>query len=42
VGRYLSPFLASLGVTELHPHADEEILRIEIDEAALHEIKWER
>jgi sulfide:quinone oxidoreductase len=42
VGRYLSPFLASLGVTELHPQADEDVLRIEIDEAALHEIKWER
>jgi sulfide:quinone oxidoreductase len=42
VGRFLSPFLGSLGVTELHPQADEDVLRIEIDEAALHEIKWER
>jgi sulfide:quinone oxidoreductase len=42
VGRYLSPFLASLGVTELHPQADEDVLRVEIDEAALHEINWER
>jgi sulfide:quinone oxidoreductase len=42
VGRYLSPFLASLGVTEVHPESDEDVLRVEIDEAALHEINWER
>jgi sulfide:quinone oxidoreductase len=42
VGRYLSPFLASLGVAELHPEIDEDVLRVEIDEAALHEINWER
>ena len=42
VGRYLSPFLAGLGVAELHPEIDEDVLRVEIDEAALHEINWER
>jgi sulfide:quinone oxidoreductase len=42
VGRYLSPFLASLGVAELHPQIDADVLRVEIDEAALHEINWER
>jgi sulfide:quinone oxidoreductase len=42
VGRYLSQFLASLGVAELHPEIDEDVLRVEIDEAALHEINWER
>jgi len=42
VGRYLSPFLASLGVAEVHPEADDDVLRIEIDEAALHEVDWSR
>ena len=42
VGRYLSPFLAGLGVAELHPEIDEDVLRVEIDEAALDEINWER
>jgi len=42
VGRYLSPFLAGLGVAELHPEIDEDVLRVEIDDAALHEINWER
>lgn len=42
VGRYLSPFLASLGVTEVHPEGEEDVLRIEIDEAVLHEIDWSR
>lgn len=40
VGRYLSPFLADLGVAEVHPEADEDVLRVEIDEAALHQIDW--
>jgi sulfide:quinone oxidoreductase len=42
VGRYLSQFLASLGVAELHPEIDEDVFRVEIDKAALHEINWER
>ena len=42
VGRYLSAFLASLGVAEFHREIDEDVLRVEIDEAALHEINWER
>jgi sulfide:quinone oxidoreductase len=41
VGRYLSPFLADLGVAEVHPEADEDVLRVEIDDAALHQIDWE-
>lgn len=42
VGRYLSPFLASLGVAEVHQEADDDVLRIEIDEAAVHEVDWSR
>ena len=41
VGRYLSPFLADLGVAEVHPDPDEDVLRVEIDNAALHQIDWE-
>lgn len=41
VGRHLSPFLADLGVAHVHPEADEDVLRVEIDEAALHQIDWE-
>jgi sulfide:quinone oxidoreductase len=40
VGRYLSPFLASLGVVDLHPAEEGDALRIEIDAAAAHEIAW--
>jgi sulfide:quinone oxidoreductase len=40
VGRYLSPFLASLGVADLHSGAEEDVLRIEIDAAAAHEVAW--
>ena len=40
VGKYLSPFLASLGVTDLHPSEEEDVLRIEIDAAAAHEVNW--
>jgi len=42
VGRYLSPFLASLGVAELHSKSDEDVLRVEIDAAAVHELDWPR
>jgi sulfide:quinone oxidoreductase len=40
VGKYLSPFLASLGVTDLHPSEEEDVLQIEIDAAAAHEVSW--
>ena len=37
-----TPFLASLGVAELHSKADEDVLRVEIDAAAVHELDWPR
>jgi sulfide:quinone oxidoreductase len=37
VGRYLSPFLASLGIAEAHDE-DEDVLRVEIDAATAHEL----
>jgi sulfide:quinone oxidoreductase len=40
VGRYLSPFLATLGVSEVHQEADDDVLRVEIEHAALHELDW--
>lgn len=40
-GRYLSPFLASLGITEVHPPEDD-VLRVEIEAARLHELDWSR
>ena len=40
VGRYLSPFLASLGVADLRSGEEGDVLRIEIDAAAAHEVAW--
>jgi sulfide:quinone oxidoreductase len=40
VGRYLSPFLSSLGVDDPYRCEDEDVLRIEIDAAAAHEVAW--
>ncbi len=37
VGHYLSPFLASLGIAEVHDE-DEDVLRVEIDAATAHEL----
>ena len=38
VGRYLSPFLAELGLAESHSEEEEDVLRIEIDAATAHEL----
>jgi sulfide:quinone oxidoreductase len=41
VGRRLAPFLAELGGLDLSPEPQEaDVLRIEVDRAALHELKW--
>jgi sulfide:quinone oxidoreductase len=41
-GRYLGPFLAQLGLVDPPAHEPEEILRIEIEAAAVHELAWPR
>jgi sulfide:quinone oxidoreductase len=41
-GRYLAPFLAELGVLEVPPEPDEDVLRIELDAAAAHLLGWPR
>jgi sulfide:quinone oxidoreductase len=40
-GRYLSPFLATLGITDVNP-AGDDVLRVEIEAARLHELDWSR
>jgi sulfide:quinone oxidoreductase len=42
VGRYLAPFLAELGVLEIAPEPDEDVLRIELDAANAHTLGWPR
>jgi sulfide:quinone oxidoreductase len=42
VGRYLAPFLAELGVLEVPPTPDEDVLKIELDAAAVHLLDWPR
>jgi sulfide:quinone oxidoreductase len=42
VGRYLAPFLAELGVLEVPPEPDEDVLRIELDAAGAHTLGWPR
>jgi sulfide:quinone oxidoreductase len=40
VGRHLAPFLAGLGLADLRPDAEEDVLTLEIEAAALHELAW--
>jgi sulfide:quinone oxidoreductase len=41
VGRHLAPFLAGLGVVDVPlTLSEEELLRIEIDAAAAHQLGW--
>jgi sulfide:quinone oxidoreductase len=42
VGRYLAPFLAELGVLEVPPDPDGDVLKIELDAAAAHLLGWPR
>ena len=42
VGRYLAPFLAELGVLDLSPEPDEDVLRVELDAAGAHMLRWPR
>jgi sulfide:quinone oxidoreductase len=42
VGRYLAPFLAELGVLDLSPEPDEDVLRVELDAAGAHMLGWPR
>lgn len=42
VGHYLAPFLAELGVLDVTPEPDEDVLRIELDAAAAHVLGWPR
>jgi sulfide:quinone oxidoreductase len=40
VGRHLAPFLAELGLVDVWADAEENVRRIEINAAAMHEIAW--
>jgi sulfide:quinone oxidoreductase len=43
VGRHLTPFLADLGIVDvLQDPAEKDMLRIEIDASAAHELAWRR
>ncbi len=42
VGRYLAPFLAELGVLATDPAPAEDVLRVEIESTAAHELGWPR
>jgi sulfide:quinone oxidoreductase len=42
VGRYLAPFLAELGVLEIQPEPDEDVLRIELEATGAHLLGWPR
>ena len=42
VGRYLAPFLAELGVLAAEPDPEGEVLRIELEASAVHELGWPR
>jgi len=42
VGRYLAPFLAELGVLDVSPEPDEDVLRVELDAAGAHMLGWPR
>ena len=42
VGRYLAPFLAELGVLAAEPDVEGEVLRIELEASAVHELAWPR
>ena len=42
VGRYLAPFLAELGVLAVEPDPGGEVLRVELEATAVHELAWPR
>jgi sulfide:quinone oxidoreductase len=42
VGRYLAPFLAELGVLEVSPEPDDDVLQVELDAAGAHTLAWPR
>jgi sulfide:quinone oxidoreductase len=42
VGRYLAPFLAELGLLAADPAPEDEVLRIELEASAVHELAWPR
>ena len=42
VGRYLAPFLAELGVLAAEPDPGGEVLRVELEASAVHELAWPR
>jgi sulfide:quinone oxidoreductase len=42
VGRYLAPFLAELGVLAKEPDPEADVLRIELEASAVHELAWPR
>jgi sulfide:quinone oxidoreductase len=42
VGRCLAPFLAELGVLEIQPEPDEDVLRIELEATGAHLLGWPR
>jgi sulfide:quinone oxidoreductase len=42
VGRYLSPFLAELGLLDVTAEPDDDVLRVELDATAAHTLGWPR